>query len=214
MFHSTGYIFTQAYYACDKACGCNRRKYWLSYKAAAGTLEWVAGGLTKKELSSLEISELRLVSGTITLLLIMQRSQGLGGVCALRANAQTALDDKALPVCANRRKGSALLLNSANLSHQIPCDPLPAGGTRGPPFRCTQSWANLANNVLLLQDLAETLQDEACPFGTVIRWMPLEAINAGENVHNGIFCSSQWAIIPTDNDGKTWGLIEFWISEA
>lgn len=109
------------------------------------------------------------MSSAITLLLIMQRSQGLGGgVCALRANAQTALDDKALPVHANRGKRSALLLNSANVSHQIPCDPQPAGGTRGPPFRYTQSWANFANNVLLLQDLAETLQVEASPFGTVI----------------------------------------------
>lgn len=38
-------------------------------------------GLTKSELSSLEISELRMVSGTISLFLLMQKSQGPGGVC-------------------------------------------------------------------------------------------------------------------------------------
>ena len=52
-------------------------------------------------------------------------------MCALRVNAQTALDDKALPVCDNLTKFSVLLLKSASVSHQIPCDPLPAGGTQG-----------------------------------------------------------------------------------
>lgn len=52
-------------------------------------------------------------------------------VCALGVNALTALDDKALPVYNNRRKRSVLLLKSTNGSHQIPCDPLPAGGTQG-----------------------------------------------------------------------------------
>lgn len=68
--------------------------------------------------------------------------------CALRVNTQTALDDKALPVCDNRRKCTALLLKSANVSHQIPCDPQPAGGTRG-PTHCS-FLGKFAGKVLLL----------------------------------------------------------------
>lgn len=42
---------------------------------------WWWGGLTKTGSSSLEISELRVVSNTISLFLITQKSQGAGGVC-------------------------------------------------------------------------------------------------------------------------------------
>lgn len=88
MFHPAACIFTKAYYACDKACGCTHRKYWLSYQAAAGARERVTGGWQKKPKkngsSSLEKyqNRERCRAQSVFFLIMQEDSGGPGGVCS------------------------------------------------------------------------------------------------------------------------------------